>query len=200
MRDHLNRSGDWLRLKNAGMLAVRDEPGQIMVSRVSPLEKAYGNMMLFVLGFPLGAMVLGMVGGIWGALAGGLTASLVSGILFFCGVIPAKMRLAKFADCVAFTPDAVYFFRKTKLFYKLPREGMQQIVADVEGRLRYHRFIADVGYVCAFPLTDETDQLLTNNILMAAFNQPVWLDDKINIAAPCDFASPEIKGLAAANL
>ncbi len=62
----------------------------------------------------------------------------------------------------------------------LPREAMQQIAVErtksEKHPVTFHHFLADTGYMPAFPTRQERNALVRNNLLMAAYAQPVHLD------------------------
>lgn len=178
MTNQLNRTPEWARLKNAGILSVVDEPGRITVSRVSPGEQMLKTWQTLTWTVPVGLLVLGLVfGGIVGIFVALPTIIIWLCLTLFCRVLPGKERLDRFADRVVFTPEKLYFFRGQEMRYVLPREALQQIVCEKDDYgLRSHMFVADIGWMSAFPMSDATEQLLINNILMAAYRQPIHLD------------------------
>jgi len=201
MNEQLHRTPEWDRLKGSGFFQVEDRPGQIALGRASPYEKKMDNLMLFAVGFPAALVVVGlMMGGIWGAFGAALPAALFFGITYFISIQPGKAFARSCADMVIFTPHAVYFRRGTENLGQLPREAMQQIVPDQDKQLvRSHKFLSDVGYIWAFVGSGENEHLLMNNILMAAFKQPVHLDLMDQAPSPASVmdmtAAPQISGL-----
>lgn len=192
----MHRTPEWARLKSAGFFQIEDRPGEIILTRVSPQKRTLNILTMVAVGFPVAAFLLGLVGGFWGACGAGFSAALFGAILFFVGVLPAKRRLEQFADGVIFTPHDVFFLRGDRDFGSLPRDSMQQIAPDQDGhQTRSHKFLADVGYVWAFAGSGPSEQLLMNNILMAAFKQPLHLD--VMEAAPAQQAAPDVTAYAA---
>jgi hypothetical protein len=192
--NNLIRTDDWDRLKRSGYLLIDDQPGRITATGKKAGRDAIRKFkMIFVMTVALGFLPA-VFGNFGAAILGGIVmtilASLTSGLM----LISIRNRFAEFADKVVFTPTEVEFYRGRKSLGMLPRPALQQILADKDKHgLRYHRFIADVGFGSAFPSTDETEHVIINNILMAAFGQPVHLDGMNAVPVHAvDDAAPQI--------
>ena len=169
MNSALNRTADWHRLRSTNFFTIEDEPGAITLSKRTHTRKFLVGFVGFVWLLPV---VLG--GGSAIGVAVGTFMALILGFpMFFI-----LLGLMGYASKVRFTPDGVEFFGssgRSKGF--LAREAMQQIAVETDSRqLHFHRFIADDGYCSAFIGNNKTDALLMNNIILAAFAQPLELD------------------------
>lgn len=194
----LHRTDDWPRLRNSGFVQVGDYPGRIVIHR----EKAGRAQIDTCKALFLAAVVFGLTPAINGhyvtAIFSGMAMALFGGLIFGMVILSIKSRMRRYADTVIFTPTDVEFFSGKTCFGSLPRQGMQQIVADKDHHgLRHHRFIADVGYISAFPTQGATDHLIVNNILMSAFGQPLHLDGMEGPTHETDAPAPQVVGLSA---
>ncbi len=200
MSEPLHRTPEWDRLKRSGFFQIRDEPGRITVFRVSPAKEKMEQMKSIAIVAPLAGTALGFVAGFGGMIFGLILGLVLGAACFFGTYMPAKKRIDRFADRVIFAASDVYFYTGKEEQGSLPREALQQIVPDQdEFKLRSHKFLSDVGYIWAFPMSTETEHLLMNNILMAAFKQPVHLDLMKHEAPAARVvemsAAPQISGL-----
>lgn len=166
-----NRTPDWPQLRDSGLFDVIDQPGLIVVKQPARdmvrMKRALLIAWGFVVFFPL---LLGPVA--WLAslfmlapFLGWFTWKAIQGI-HRC---PLEVR---------FTPDSIEFYKLGGKFDgRLERRAMQQIVPRKDERKAYrHRFIAEDGWHTAFTDPSEMNATLKNNLLMAAFRQPVHLD------------------------
>lgn len=161
---NLHRTPEWGRLKQAGFFKIDDQPGAITLS-VAPTP-------VFV------CIALAAVFGIGPLLLSPflLPLSLAFGGLFVWGAYKNMRHGYK----VRFGPDELTFYGPFGDRHGvLPREAMQQIAVKEIDEKRHgcvHEFIADMGWKRAFFVQGETKAAVQNNVLMAAFAQPVHLD------------------------
>lgn len=169
-----NRTADWPRLMASGFLKVADEGDQITVSSGLP-RSAWGLFVVAGLIYLAGFAAMGF------AAAVGL-------FIWLFILIPLwqfYVRFGRSAYRVRYGAEALEFFGPVgnRLGY-LRREAMQQIAVEEEktkardGRetsLFYHWFYSDNGYIPAFPQENARTATMRNNLLMAAFAQPVGM-------------------------
>ncbi len=200
MSEPLRRTPDWDQLKEADFFQIVDLPGEISLSRASPAEKKIKFIRTIALLLPLGGALLGFMFFPVGLIICVPIALVFSAVWYFGVYLSAKAGLKGFADRVIFTADRIYFYTGDHEHGSLRREALQQIVPDRnKGGMRSHKFLADTGYTWAFPMSSETEHLLMNNILMAAFKQPVHLDGLEETSGTARVAettaAPQISGL-----
>ncbi|MEI9904452.1 MAG: hypothetical protein WDN06_11115 [Asticcacaulis sp.] len=176
---NLNRTAEWPRLKNSFILPVEDQPGKIVIT--NSIEATAVIMM----GLQAIGAVITVIALIWMIAAHDVMSYIFFviclGVLLRTGVTLYWPLYLTVAHKVEFNSERIEFYG---LFANhmggLAREAMQQIAVEKtkseKHAVTYHHFLADSGYMPAFPSRREQDALIRNNLLMAAFGQPLHLD------------------------
>lgn len=177
MTHFANRTDDWPRLVRADLFKVTDEPGRITCS-LTPVA-------FFIFLLPTVAVGLFCLTGLFSVRGLGslMTVAFLLAV-FFLPLLMATLRRARVAYRVTFLADRVEFYGPLGLRHgSLSRESLQQITVHKEevskpntaSRLT-HQFIADTGWIYAFPTHNASLAMLRNNLLMSAFAQPIDMD------------------------
>ena len=159
----LHRTPEWGRLKRTGFFKIEDRPGEIVVSKGAwPVFVGGGMVLASCLPLLFSHWMLPLTvgfGGIWAW---------------------ATLRTLSHGYKVRFTPDELVFYGPLGVRQgSLQRVAMQQIAVKTTDEKRddfCHEFIADTGWMQAFWGRGKTRGSVQNNVLMAAFAQPIHLD------------------------
>lgn len=193
----MHRTAEWPRLRDCGFLLIHDQPGRITAYMEKPGKRQIRTCLAIGAGFIGFGLMPALNGHVVTGMVCGVVMALLACLIFGPVIVAIMTRMSGFADRVVFMPEEIEFYIGKRKWGTLPREAMQQILADKDQHgLRYHRFIADTGYCSAFPGVDETNHLIVNNVLMSAFGQPVHLDGVAVIAHEQANIAPQIEGLA----
>lgn len=170
MQSLLNRTEEWPRVSRARFFKIDDRPGEITITK-----SGYGFWVCMAFGaaFMVVPVLLQNIG-------------FYVGWLFAPFFFWAAIQNLGHGHKVRFTPERLFFYGPlSNPIGTLDRVAMQQImVKEVQtkkgpsGRF-YHQFIADTGWMSAFYCKGETLAAIQNNVLMAAFAQPLELDEDL---------------------
>lgn len=178
----LNRTEEWHRLVRTGYFHITDLPGEITVANKGGIHSlpwkiwlpGYVGATLLVLAL----LNLNTLAALFMALFG-IALLARSGPVF--AIEAWKLFHGRAAKAV-FTPEGVVFYgRGGRQVNALRRESLQQIaLEEVESKRVQgfcHTFVADTGWMKAFPAhVGKHEATIRNNLLMAAFAQPLELD------------------------
>jgi hypothetical protein len=174
-----HRTSDWARLSESTLFDIEDRPGLIVVRQAArdmrQVKRVLWGFWAFVLLFPL---LFGLAAWIVSMFTLGLFAAwFTRNVLRGLKAQPLEVR---------FLADRLEFYQLGgKRQAVLHRDGMQQISVQENNRRAFgSQFMSDIGWIMAFTDPSKTRAILKNNLLMAAYRQPVHLDAMGRAAAP----------------